>query len=204
MQIYITTEKKGEIERIMRQFESQLSKQEILKGAAQGINSSLSRSIPRINKQVKKEYNITQKYLSRMAVVSPKASIYKLYGGIRINDRRLPVIAFKPKQRGSSISVTIHKGKTVTIRNSFIATMVSGHTGVFSRGRYTKSRYTKSKFISERKKTARGKIRITEIHTTSAFAMGISRGVAYDVQTFMGTEAMKRVEGILRSKVEKL
>ena len=138
MQINFTVERKGEIERIMRNFERLLSPQEILKGAAQGINSALARSIPRINKQVKKEYNISQKYLSRMAVVSPKASIYKLYGGIKINDSRLPVIAFKPKQQGSSISVTIHKGKTETIRNSFIATMNSGHTGVFSRGRYSK------------------------------------------------------------------
>jgi hypothetical protein len=200
MQIYLTTEKKGEIERIMRQFEKQLSQQEILKSVAQGINSALSRSIPRINKQVKKEYNISQKYLSRMAIVSPKASSYKLYGGIRINDSRIPLIAFKPKQQGSSISVNIHKGKTVTVQNSFIATMTSGHTGVFSRGRYSK----KAGFIPERSKTSKGKIRITEIHTASVFAMGISRNVAYDVQLFMGKEAVARVEGILKSKVEKI
>jgi hypothetical protein len=199
MQIYFTTEKKSEIERIMRQFESQLSKGEILKSAAQGINSALARSIPRINKQVKKEYNISQKYLSRMAIVSPKANIYKLYGGIHINDSRLPLIAFKPKQRNSAISVSIHKGKTVTIRDSFIATMASGHTGVFSRGRYSK----KAGFIPERKKTSKGKIRITEIHTASVFTMGISRNVAYDVQLFMGKEVVARVEGILKSKVEK-
>ncbi|MDR2448703.1 MAG: phage tail protein [Prevotellaceae bacterium] len=199
MKIYFTTEKKGEIERIMRQFEKQLSRQEILKSAAQGINSALARSIPRVNKQVKKEYNISQKYLSRMAEVRPKANSYNLYGGIHINDKRLPLIAFKPKQRGSSISVSIHKGKTITIRDSFIATMTSGHTGVFSRGLYDKK-----DFITERKKTASGKIRITQIHSSSVFGMGISRGVAYDVQTFMGAEAVARVEGILRSKVEKI
>ncbi|MDR3133251.1 MAG: phage tail protein [Prevotellaceae bacterium] len=199
MKIYFTTEKKDEIERIMQQFEKQLSKQEILKGAAQGINSALSRSIPRINKQVKNEYNISQKYLSRMATVFPKANSYNLYGGIHINDKRLPIIAFKPKQKGSSIAVTIHKGKTEIIRNSFIATMSSGHTGVFSRGRYDKR-----DFVPERKKTASGKTRITQVHTASVFAMGVSKSVANDVQTFMGAEAVARVEGILRSKVEKI
>jgi hypothetical protein len=199
MQIYFTTEKKGEIERIMRQFEKQLSRQEILKSAAQGINSALSRSISRINKQVKKEYNISQKYLSRTAVVRPKANIDDLFGGIYLNERRLPMIAFKPKQRGSSISVAVHKGKTETIRNSFIATMNSGHTGVFSRGRYDKK-----EFVPERKETASGKIRITQLYSSSVYGMGVSRGVAYDVQTFMGTEAVARVEGILRSKVEKI
>jgi hypothetical protein len=131
--------------------------------------------------------------------VRPKANSYNLYGGIHINDNRLPVIAFKPKQRGSSISVTIHKGKTETIRNTFIATMTSGHTGVFSRGRYNKK-----EFVPERKKTSGGKIRITEIHTASVFAMGISHNVTDDVQAFMGAEAVARVEGILKSKVEKI
>ena len=134
-----------------------------------------------------------------MAEVSPKASSYRLYGGIHINDKRLPVIAFKPKQRGSSISVAIHKGKTETIRDYFIATMTSGHTGVFSRGHYNKKN-----FIPWRKKTAAGKVRITEIHTASVFAMGISKNVADDVQTFICSEAVARVEGILRSKVTKI
>ena len=96
MEIKITQEKRDEVERIQNEFRSKLSPNEILRGTAQGVNSALTRSIPRINKRIKERYNISQKYLSRQAVVSPKANSGSLYGGIKINENRLPVIAFKP------------------------------------------------------------------------------------------------------------
>lgn len=200
MEIKITQEKRGKVERIQNEFRSKLSPNEILRGTAQGVNSALTRSIPRINKRIKERYNISQKYLSRQAVVSPKANSGSLYGGIKINENRLPVIAFKPKQSGSSISVAIHKGKTTMIRHAFVATMSSGHKGVFSRGRYQK----RIGFVPGREKTASGKIRITELMTASPFTMGISPDVRTDVAEFMGNEVTARVHGILTSRVNKI
>lgn len=200
MRIQITQKKKGEIERIQNEFRGKLSANEILRGTAQGINSALSRSVPRINKGIKERYNITQKYLSRQAVVSPKANSNSLYGGIKINENRLPIIAFRPKQTGSSITVAIHKGKTVIIRNAFIATMASGHKGVYARGRYKK----RMGFVPGREKTASGKIRITQLMTASPFTMGISPDVRTDVAEFMGREVTARVHGILTSRVAKI
>lgn len=200
MKIKITQEKRGEIERIQNEFRKQLSPNEILRGTAQGINSALSRSIPRINKRIKERYNITQKYLSRQAIVSPKASSNNLYGGIKINEERLPIIAFRPKQTGSSITVAIHKGKTVMIRNAFVATMASGHKGVFARGKYQK----RTGFVPGREKTASGKIRITQLMTASPFTMGISPDVRTDVSDFMGREVTARVHGILTSRVNRI
>lgn len=200
MKIEITQEKRGEVERIQDEFRKKLSQNEILRGTAQGINSALSKSVPRINKQIKSKYNITQKYLSRQAVVSPKANSNNLYGGIKINENKLPIIAYRPKQTGGSISVAIHKGKTVLIRNAFIATMASGHKGVFARGRYQK----RTGFVPGREKTASGKIRITELLTASPFTMGISQDVVRDVQEFMGNEVSARVHGILTSRVNKI
>ena len=200
MEIKITQEKRGEVERIQNEFRSKLSPNEILRGTAQGVNSALTRSIPRINKRIKERYNISQKYLSRQAVVSPKANSGSLYGGIKINENRLPVIAFKPKQSGSSSSVAIHKGKTTMIRHAFVATMSSGHKGVFSRGRYQK----RIGFVPGREKTASGKIRITELMTASPFTMGISPDVRTDVAEFMGNEVTARVHGILTSRVNKI
>ncbi len=199
MQLTITTEKRGEIEQIQRDFRRYLSPEEILRGTAQGVNSTLARAIPRINKAIKAEYNITQKYLSRQAVVSPKASIYRLYGGIRINESRLPIVAFRPRQKGGSVAVAIHKGKTVMVRNAFIATMPSGHTGVFSRGRYVRSG-----FQYGRERTASGKVRITERVTTSPLRMAISPEVRADVAAFIEREAAARVQGILISRVKKI
>lgn len=200
MEIKITQEKRGEVERIQNEFRSKLSPNEILRGTAQGVNSALTRSIPRINKRIKERYNISQKYLSRQAVVSPKANSGSLYGGIKINESRLSIIAFKPKQSGSSISVAIHKGKTTMIRHAFVATMASGRKGVFSRGRYQK----RVGFVPGREKTASGKIRITELMTASPFTMGISPDVRTDVAEFMGNEVTARVHGILTSRVNKI
>ncbi len=200
MKLTITQEKRGEIERIQREFQKQLSPSEILRSTAQAINGVLSRSISRLKKQIKQEYNITQKYLSRSARVAPKAYSAHLYGGIEINESRIPLVAFRPKQAGSSISVNIHKGKPEIIHHSFIATMSSGHVGVFSRGRYVK----KVGFVPGREKTTTGKTRITELYTASVFTMGINYSVANEVSTFMGAELMARVEGILKSKVNKI
>lgn len=200
MEIKITQEKRGEIERIQNEFRNKLSSNEILRGTAQGINSALSRSLPRINKRIKERYNITQKYLSRQAVVSPKASVNNLYGGIKINENRVPLIAFRPKQSGASISVAIHKGKTVLVRNAFVATMGNGHTGVYARGRYQK----RTGFVPGREKTASGKIRITQLMTASPFTMGISPDVRTDVADYMGNEVTARVHGILTSRVAKI
>lgn len=200
MEAVITQENRREIERIQQNFSHTLSESEILKGTAQAVNGVLSRSISRINKQIKSEYNITQKYLSRMAAVYPRAVSSRLYGGIKISYSPVPLIAFKPKKMQRNVTVTIRKGKTVVIHNAFIATMESGHKGVFSPGRYAKGRG----FIPENTKTASGKVRITEIKTASPFTMGTSKNVAEDVKAFMGSEVVARVEGILKMKVKRI
>ncbi len=199
MEVRIIQEKRNEIERVQRAFRDQLSDTQILRATAQGINSALSRSIPQINKAIKAEYRITQKYLSRMAVVSPKASSAHLWGGIRINERNIPLIAFRPKQAGGSIEVAIHKGKTVYIRNSFIATMKSGHVSIFSRGHYEKTG-----FIPGIEPTTSGKNRITELQTASVFGMGTGPKIGKQVRQFMDTEVSARVEGILLARVTKI
>ena len=199
MKITFTEEKRGEIQWIQRQFKNQLSESQIKQGTASAINGVVQRSISKINKGVKKEYNINSKYLSRIAIVSPKANQNALFAGIKLRYVPIPVVGFKPKQTGSAISVSIKKGKKVIVRESFIATMTSGHTGVYARGHYQRSG-----FVYGKEKTSNGKMRITEIQTASPFTMATSQTVASEVQSFMGTEVLKRVEGILQGKVNKI
>lgn len=202
MEIKFTQEKRGEIERIQREFRDKLSANEILRGTARGINSALTRSIPRINKHIKGEYNIAQKYLSRQVLASPKASSVSLWGGLKINQKKIPIIAFKPKQSGSAISVSIRKGQTKLIRNAFIATMDSGHIGTFARGKYNGSEFQPGQFKPLRNKT-KGH-RITELLTVSPFTMSITKEVSSEVQEFMGNEVTRAVHGILTGRVAKI
>lgn len=165
MEIKITQEKRGEVERIQNEFRSKLSPNEILRGTAQGINKTLSDAVPLIKKSIKERYNINKKYLNRQIKVSPKAKPSRLWGGIKVNQHRIPIIAFNPKQSGSHISVAIRKGKTTMIRHAFIATMTSGHEGVFARGEYQGKNFVRGKFPPKRKNT-KGWL-ITELLTTS-------------------------------------
>lgn len=211
MNLQIVQEKRGEIERIQREFASQLSRGEILKSTAQAINGVLARSIPKINKGIKGEYNITQKYLSRQAKVKPKANSSSLWGGIEVNAMKLPVISFKPKQSNSAISVAYHKGASTVVRDSFIA-RVQGtkskagagggdHIGVFSRGHYEKG---KPGFKYGKEKTPTGKVRITQRMGPSVFGMARHKDVADSIVAFMGAESVARLRGILQSKVDKI
>jgi hypothetical protein len=52
---------------------------------------------------------------------------------LRASGAPMPVIAFSPRQTKKGVSVEINVGRRVLIRGAFIATMKSGHTGVFYR-----------------------------------------------------------------------
>jgi hypothetical protein len=163
------------------------------------IKGVMKSAISKINKAVRKGYNMNAKYLKRFAKVSPMAKQNSLYAGITLRSAPIPMIGFKPKQKGSNISVTIKKGKKEVFRKAFIATMNTGHTGVYARGHYEKR-----KFKPGKKFTKNGKVLITELNSASSFTMGTSQKVASEVRSFMGTEVLKRVEGILKSKVDKI
>ena len=171
----------------------------------------MKRSIKKIEKGIKQEYNINSKYLSRMATVFPKANKKNLFAGIQLRLAPIPIIGFRPKQTGSAISVTIKKGKTEVFRHAFIRTMtnvsktgdIREHEGLWFKGvRGQEGKSIKTKNYSKEEKNY--KYKITEYKTTSPFAMGTSKTVASEIQSFMGSEVLKRVEGILRGKVDKI
>jgi hypothetical protein len=211
MKIVITEEKKGEIHRIQEQFRNQLSKEQIEKGTAAAINYVMGRTVARLNKAIKKEYNIDGKYLKRMAVIN-KAKAGTLFAEIWLRSAAVPFIGFKPKIRKSSISVTIKKGKTEVFRHAFVATMtnvrkdtgeVAEHKGIWFKGLHEQEgKSIPTKNYSKEKKNY--KYKITEYKTASPWSMGLYRPVAMEAQSYMGTEVLKRVEGILRGKVDKI
>lgn len=65
-------------------------------------------------------------------VLFPSAS-GELVWALRAKAKPMPVIAFNARQTRRGVSVEINVGKRSLIRGAFIATMKSGHTGVFYR-----------------------------------------------------------------------
>lgn len=68
----------------------------------------------------------------RLSVVYPR-SADDLSWAVKATGGLMPVYAFMPRQNRKGTSVQINKGSRKTIAHSFIATMKSGHTGVFMR-----------------------------------------------------------------------
>lgn len=217
MKIKFTEERRGEIRRIQDAFRNHLSEKDILKATATGINSAMSRTIGHIKKAIAAEYNITSKHLGRVGKVSlyAKPDASQLYAHISLNTKPFPTYAFKPTVSGSNVSVTYSRGGGVSIiQNAFIATVPAGskseHTGVFFRGMYMKPRgMDRGKYYTDTRQTGqRGrilkKVRITEAHGPSVYGMGRSKEVAAQAQEYMSQQALARVEGVLRNRVEKI
>ena len=65
-------------------------------------------------------------------------TIYPSSGGLlvwilRASSQPMPVAAFNYRQTSQGVSVEINRGQRSLIRGAFVATMKSGHTGVFYR-----------------------------------------------------------------------
>jgi|SRR6185436_18436295 len=93
------------------------------------------------NKKVRETYNLKRADVDKAISVTP-ASVSKLQVDIRVKGQRLPLFTLNAKQFGKGVKVTIKKGGRTLLPHAFVATMKSGHTGVFLR--------SKDKFMQNR------------------------------------------------------
>lgn len=87
------------------------------------------------SKDIREEYRIKKSDLDKHITVSkPDANMMvRIY--VRKGKESLPVYKFgKPTQTKSGVTVRIKKGKSERIKSAFIATMPTGHKGVFMFG----------------------------------------------------------------------
>lgn len=82
-------------------------------------------------KAIRDEYNIKLRDLSSKIKTDFHPSSLKAV--ITATDRSIPLIQFSPRQTKKGISLRIKKGSSKTIKRTFIASMKSGHRGVFTR-----------------------------------------------------------------------
>jgi len=89
---------------------------------------------------------------------------------LRVSGRPMPVAAYPHRQVRAGVSVQIKAGSRAVIRHAFVATMKSGHEGVFKRtGRF---RYEEGKRGPRRRETIREifTTRITDVFKDPGFA----------------------------------
>ena len=213
MKIEITYEGKKSLDDIRKQFEQQLSRDEIDKVTAKALNITATRSIGFIKKQVKRTYTVNNKYFERFSKVSKKANSKSLYADISFSNRVTPMIGFdyKGEETGkginartlSPIQVAIRKGKLKTVKGSFIATMRAGasgsHKGIFATGHYEKQG-----FVYEYHRNSSGKTHITELKSVSMHTMAMRKDGNKDLYDYVDGSLPKRLQALLQQQVNKI
>lgn len=139
-----------------------LTGREFRSGVARAINHTAAKARTQASKEIRSEYRIRAKDL-RPALTTTKASAQNIEGRLVAKGKNLPLLAFGAKQnkRGVSVNVT---GQRKQIRSAFIATMRSGHKGVFARGHYKGGSF---RFRDKRIKTSGPDLPITELTTVA-------------------------------------
>jgi hypothetical protein len=104
---------------------------------ARGLNRAATAGKTAMTRLIVKDTGLQSKYVSR-EIQLDKANRTQLKAALQIKGSRLPLIAFKARGpepsrgRGRGVSYRLPSGRG-RVSNAFIATMRSGHRGVFKR-----------------------------------------------------------------------
>lgn len=101
----------------------------------------------------------------RRAIVISRANFRALTAEVKAVGRNTPIIEFGARQTRKGVTVGVSKGKRKLLRSAFIATMKSGHTGVYWR-------------------KGKKRLPIQEVHTI---------GVTHALASIAVTAAMKKI-----------
>lgn len=117
----------GDLARMSRQLQTL--------AVTRALNKTAARAKTKAGREIKEQYRIGTRLVSRFISISRAGGRKGHIATVSAEGRPMPMIAFKPRQTASGVSVDI-KGRRVTVPHAFIATMRSGHRGVFARGGY--------------------------------------------------------------------
>jgi hypothetical protein len=211
IKVAVTYDGRRTIEQIQKEFERQLSPQQIRKVTAISLNDTARRSLSTVRKEIRADYTVSNKYLSRMARLSRRASPSSLYAEISYSYMPVPLAGFRFKDKNKrgfvgyettlgGVQVEIKAGQTKTLRHAFVKKMKSGHVGVWAHGHRQGKRYVFSKPDYTKSK----KPRIFEMKTASPFTMAKKKEVERRLMLYIQEQAPKRLRGLLQSRVDKL
>ncbi len=87
------------------------------------------------SKRIRARKRIKVSYISRaLTLARPKGSdIASLEWALNVSGDPVPLIAYPHRQTTKGVSVEVNRGKRTLVQGAFVATMRSGHEGVFRR-----------------------------------------------------------------------
>lgn len=114
--------------------------------AARAVNKVARGARTRVVRAVAGRVAVKQGELRRRNVTLKTANYKHLSAHLRISGARIPVIRFGARQTRRGVSYRIEKrGSRRKVRRAFIATMRSGHRGVFTRDPLWEHRYPRGR-----------------------------------------------------------
>lgn len=129
---------------------------------ARAINHVAAKAKTQASRDIRQEYNVKAKDL-KSAIYINKATRNYLEGTIIATGRPLPIMGFAARQTKKGVTVDV-MGQRKLIRGSFMATMNSGHRGVFARGNYSGYNF---QFRDKRIRKQGNDLAINELTTSS-------------------------------------
>jgi hypothetical protein len=87
------------------------------------------------SKRIRARKRIKSRYITRaMSLMRPKGGdIAGMEWGLKFDGNPVPLVAYPVRQTKKGVSVEVNRGKRTLVKGSFVATMKSGHKGVFRR-----------------------------------------------------------------------
>lgn len=107
------------------------------KALSSALNKTATQARTAAARRVKAIYQVSTRAV-RNSIRIQRSNYRTLTATLIVDGKPFPVMAFSAKQNKSGVSFRL-KGRRVMIPHAFIATMSSGHKGVFARGGYPKS-----------------------------------------------------------------
>lgn len=98
------------------------------------INKTALQGKTQAGREIRDRYQISTRVIGRSISIQ-RAGRGVLQATIKVEGKPLPLIAFQAKKDPRGVAVNI-KGRRVVVPHAFIATLKSGHKGVFARGGY--------------------------------------------------------------------
>ncbi len=111
------------------------------KAAARALNRAGDQGITRASREIRRVYNISASRVRSQIKVVQRARLGNLAFVFRVSGKRIALAEFSPRQTKKGVTIQIKKGGArKLIPHAFLATMSSGHTGVFVRSYGSKGR----------------------------------------------------------------
>lgn len=87
------------------------------------------------SKRIRTRKRIKSSYISRALTLSRPSGgdISSMKWSLLVSGEPVPLIAYPVRQTAKGVSVEVNRGKRTLVKGAFVATMQSGHKGVFRR-----------------------------------------------------------------------